>query len=196
MGGHRISPPSCPERPVARGALSSRRAWEAGLKSPEEVMEILEAFDLCGTLRGAAQLAGCDHKTVAQWVEAREAVGGGLPVSVRPRPTVDPFAEKIEEWVERSRGKIRADRAHEKLVAMGYRSARRAERWRPRSGRGARSTAAARARGCASRGCGCSGTTATGPRWRAARRCSSARGWRGAAFGSCCRSGTGRWRRW
>jgi molybdenum-dependent DNA-binding transcriptional regulator ModE len=31
----------------------------------EEVMEILEAFDLTGTLRGAAQLAGCDHKTVA-----------------------------------------------------------------------------------------------------------------------------------
>jgi len=27
-------------------------------------MEILEAFDLAGTLRGAAELAGCDHKTV------------------------------------------------------------------------------------------------------------------------------------
>lgn len=24
-------------------------------------MEILEAFDLVGTLRGAAELAGCDH---------------------------------------------------------------------------------------------------------------------------------------
>ena len=28
-------------------------------------MEILEAFDLVGTFRGAAVLAGCDHKTVA-----------------------------------------------------------------------------------------------------------------------------------
>ena len=28
-------------------------------------MEILEAYDLTGSLRGAAQLAGCDHKTVA-----------------------------------------------------------------------------------------------------------------------------------
>jgi hypothetical protein len=28
----------------------SRRAWRAGLKNPEEVMEILEAFDLTGTL--------------------------------------------------------------------------------------------------------------------------------------------------
>ena len=33
-------------------------------------MEILEAFDLVGTLRGAAVLAGCDHKTVATVVRA------------------------------------------------------------------------------------------------------------------------------
>jgi transposase len=90
------------------------------LKKAEEVMEILEAFDLVGTLRGAAELVGCDHKTVAHWVRAREAAGGGLPVAVRPRPAVGPFADKVEELVERSRGKIRADRAHETLVAMGY----------------------------------------------------------------------------
>jgi hypothetical protein len=30
------------------------------MKKPEEVMEILEAYDLAGTLRGAAALAGCD----------------------------------------------------------------------------------------------------------------------------------------
>ena len=91
-------------------------------------MEILEAFDLAGTLRGAAELAGCDHKTVAHWVAAREAAGGGLPVSVRPRPMVDPFVVKIEEWVDRSRGRIRADRAHEKLVAMGYMGSERTTR--------------------------------------------------------------------
>jgi hypothetical protein len=28
------------------------------VKKPEEVMEILEAYDLAGSLRGAAQLAG------------------------------------------------------------------------------------------------------------------------------------------
>ena len=38
-------------------------------------MEILEAFDLTGTLRGAAELVSCDHKTVAHWVRAREAAG-------------------------------------------------------------------------------------------------------------------------
>jgi transposase len=114
------------------------------LKTSEEVMEILEAFDLTGTLRGAAELAGCDHKTVAHWVRAREEAGGGLPVSVRSRPRVDAFAEKIEEWVDRSRGRIRADVAHERLVAMGYlgseRTTRRAvaatkRRWRAEHGR-------------------------------------------------------------
>jgi transposase len=114
------------------------------LKNPEEVMEILEAFDLTGTLRGAAELAGCDHKTVAHWVRARDEAGGGLPVSVRPRPRVDAFAEKIDEWVDRSRGRIRADVAHQRLLAMGYlgseRTTRRAvaqakRRWRAEHGR-------------------------------------------------------------
>ena len=107
-------------------------------------MEILEAFDLTGTLRGAAELAGCDHKTVAHWVRAREEAGGGLPVHMRPRPRVDAFAQKIEEWVDRSRGKVRADVCHQRLVAMGYlgseRTTRRAvaeakRRWRQEHGR-------------------------------------------------------------
>ena len=127
-------------------------------------MEILEAFDLTGSLRGAAELAGCDHKTVAHWVAARAAAGGGLAVAVRPRPMVDRFAVKIEELVERSRGQIRADKAHETLVAMGYlgseRTTRRAvaeakRRWRQEHGRRT-------GRGSRSRGCGCSGITATG----------------------------------
>jgi transposase len=114
------------------------------LKKAEEVMEILEAFDLAGTLRGAAELCGCDHKTVAHWVRAREEAGGGLPLPMRSRPRVDAFAQKIEELVERSRGKIRADKAHEKLIAMGYlgseRTTRRAvaaakRRWRVEHGR-------------------------------------------------------------
>ena len=57
---------------------------------------------------------------------------------------VDPFAEKIDELVDRSHAKIRADKAHEVLVAMGYegsdRTTRRAvaeakRRWRRRHGR-------------------------------------------------------------
>ena len=51
------------------------------MKKPEEVMEILEAYDLTGSLRQAAALVGCDHKTVAYWVSAagtggRDAGGG------------------------------------------------------------------------------------------------------------------------
>jgi hypothetical protein len=43
-----------------------------------------------------------------------------LPVPVRARPRVDGFAGKIDEWVERSCGKMRAVKAHERLIAMGY----------------------------------------------------------------------------
>jgi hypothetical protein len=114
------------------------------VKKPEEAMQILEAYDLTGTLRGAATLAGCDHKTVARLVAAREAAGGGLPGRARRRPLVDGFAEKIDELVDRSRAQIRADVVHGMLVAMGYagsyRTTRRAvaeakRSWRQRHGR-------------------------------------------------------------
>jgi molybdenum-dependent DNA-binding transcriptional regulator ModE len=36
------------------------------LKSAEEIMEMLEAFDLTGSLRDAAELAGCSHHTVGR----------------------------------------------------------------------------------------------------------------------------------
>ncbi|MGH2950539.1 MAG: IS21 family transposase [Solirubrobacterales bacterium] len=90
------------------------------MKRAEEVMEILEAYDLAGTLRGAAELAGCDHKTVAHYVSERERAGGGWQRGRRPRPRVDRFAEKIDELVDRSKGKIRADKVHERLLAIGY----------------------------------------------------------------------------
>jgi hypothetical protein len=60
---------------------------------------------LAGSLRGAAELAGGDHKTVAHWVRARGGPSGGLPVVVRRHPRVDAFAEKIEALVERSASK-------------------------------------------------------------------------------------------
>ena len=47
----------------------------------------------------------------------------------RPRPQlIDEFLPKIEEWVERSKGKIRADMAHEKLVALGFAGSERTTR--------------------------------------------------------------------
>ena len=86
------------------------------MKTPEEAMEILEAYDVTGSLRGAAALAGCDHKTVARLVAAREEAGGGLPERVRSRPLVDAFAEKIDELVDRSRAQVRAEA--EQLVVV------------------------------------------------------------------------------
>ncbi len=100
------------------------------MKKPEEVMEILEAYDLTGTLRGAAALAGCDHKTVAYWVRLRDEAGG-LPAVERKRPAMQAvFVAKIDELVDRSQGRIRADAAHGKLIALGYQgSARTTRRW-------------------------------------------------------------------
>src|SRR5579875_1477138 len=77
VGGHGFSPRFCPEAPVVGRALLSTRDLRSGaVKKPEEAMEILEAYDATGSLRGAAALAGCDHKTVARLVAAREAAGG------------------------------------------------------------------------------------------------------------------------
>lgn len=91
-------------------------------------MEILEAFDATGTLRGAAQLCGCDHKTVAHYVAERDQGSGDWKRAPRPRPRVDDFAEKIDEWVDRSKAKVRADKVHERLVAIGYQGSERTTR--------------------------------------------------------------------
>ena len=94
-------------------------------------MDVLEAYDLTKSLRGAGKLTGVDHHSVANLVEARASgKPAGEPV-VRSR-LVDSYVDKIEEWVEKSSGKIRADVVHDKLVAIGYtgsdRSTRRAVR--------------------------------------------------------------------
>jgi transposase len=91
------------------------------VKSYEEIMEILEAFDLTGSFRAAAQLAGCSHHTVEHYVALRDA--GALPsllVPVERTKLIDPFLGKVEEWVERSQGKIRGDVVYAKLGPFGY----------------------------------------------------------------------------
>ena len=91
-------------------------------------MEILAAYDLTGSFRAAAELVGCSHHTVARLVTERDAGGPGPRVR-RPR-LIDEFLPKIEQWVYDSHAKIRADKAHEDLVLMGFtgspRSSRRA----------------------------------------------------------------------
>jgi hypothetical protein len=90
-------------------------------------MEILAAYDLTGSFRDAAALVGCDHHTVARYVRAREA--GGLETTpVQREQLINPFREKLEEWVEASRGRIRADVAQRKLESMGYTGSERTTR--------------------------------------------------------------------
>lgn len=100
-------------------------------KSDREIMDILEAFDLTHTAHSAADLAGCDAKTVARYVAVRDA--GRDPTARHRRPMkVDGHRDKIEELVERSAGRIRADVVHERLLALGFdgteRTTRRAVR--------------------------------------------------------------------
>ncbi len=90
-------------------------------------MQILEAFDLTRSFRDAGELAGCDHKTVAHWVTRRDA--GAMSAEAVPRPRlIDPFLPKLEEWMEASKGKVRADIAHDKLVALGFTGSERTTR--------------------------------------------------------------------
>lgn len=107
-------------------------------KSDREIMEILEAFDATGSAHSAARLAGVDLKTVRAYVAARDA---GRPVTgpVRRERLIDPFLDKVEEWIDRSQASVRADVVHERLVGLGFtgdeRTTRRAvhevkARWR------------------------------------------------------------------
>lgn len=92
-------------------------------------MEILEAYDLTGSCRSAAELANCSHHTVARYVALREHGTGPEEVVQRNRERlIDPYLPKIEEWVERSGGKLRADVAHEKLASLGYEGSERTTR--------------------------------------------------------------------
>ncbi len=96
-------------------------------KSDREIMEILEAHDLTRCAWAAARLAGCDPKTVSRYVAARDLERDPRVRMARPR-LAGPYQEKIEEWVERSHGAVRAHVVHEQLRAMGYDGDERATR--------------------------------------------------------------------
>ena len=97
------------------------------MKSAEEIMNMLEAFDLTASLRDAGELSGVSHHTVARYVAARDA-GALSDLTPARAQLIDEYLPKIEEWVERSNGKVRADVAHDKLTALGYRGSERTTR--------------------------------------------------------------------
>lgn len=88
---------------------------------------MLDAYDLTGSLRDAGELAGCSHHTVKRYVDRRAAAGELGLAAIRPQ-LIDEYLAKVEEWVERSKGRVRADVAHEKLVALGYAGSERTTR--------------------------------------------------------------------
>jgi transposase len=97
------------------------------VKNSREIMEILEAYDLTGSYRAAAELAGCDHHTVARYVKMRAA--GQQPDQRRHRArAIDSYLPKIEELVVRSQGRIRADVVHKRIAAMGFTGGERTTR--------------------------------------------------------------------
>ncbi len=133
-------------------------------KSGRQIMEILKAYDLTGCAHSAAQLAGTDRKTVLRYVTLRAA--GAEPADRRRRPrAVDELGAKVEELVDRSSGKIRADVVHRRLTAMGYTGSERSTGGRSprRKQRGGPGTVAPTGRGFRSRRCGCSGPPTASP---------------------------------
>src|SRR5712692_7992269 len=90
-------------------------------------MQILAAYDLTQSYRDAGELAGCSHHTVEHYV-SRRASGDLSAEPARRSQIIDDYLDKIEEWVEASHGKVRADVAHDKLVAMGYQASERTTR--------------------------------------------------------------------
>jgi len=95
------------------------------LKSDGELMEILNAYDLTGSYRAAAGLCGCSHHTVKKAVEDRDR---GLPPAVRRARMVDDWRDVLEGWVADSRGKIRGDKAHQRLQGLGFTGSERTTR--------------------------------------------------------------------
>jgi transposase len=105
-------------------------------KSDREIMEILEAYDTTGVAHSAASLCDADPKTVRRYVQARDLGRAVTGPAARPK-LIDEFLGKVEEWVERSEGKVRADVVHERLAAMEFAGSERTTR---------RAVAAAKAR--------------------------------------------------
>lgn len=151
------------------------------MKCSREIIEILEAYDLTGSYRGAAELAGCDHHTVARYVALRETGQSPVERVHRARP-IDDYLPKIEELVARSNGKVLYIAVSKRLV-LGVGNAPPAG-WsrRPSSGC-AWASIGCFGPGWLSRGRGCSGIGVRAQRLVGEELSCGVPGWRGRGFG-------------
>jgi molybdenum-dependent DNA-binding transcriptional regulator ModE len=63
------------------------------VKSAEQIMNMLDAYDLTGSLLVAGELAGVSHRTVARYVAVRDS---GLAARGVNRPmSIDEFLPKV-----------------------------------------------------------------------------------------------------
>lgn len=93
---------------------------DAGVKSVRDQMEIVNAYALVGSYRGAAALCGTTHKTVKRVLE-RRARGQACRRS-RPAPETNTavVAQLIQERVRQTDGRIGAKRLLPVAEAAGY----------------------------------------------------------------------------
>jgi hypothetical protein len=131
-----MAPPSSPDReivllrvvagapiPAVVAALgvtpaAIRRAEHRAL-SALQPSEILEAFDLTRCAHSAAELAGVHEKAVVRYVAIRDTSRDPF-MPLRRARSIDPFLSKIEELVDSTQGRIRADVVHQRLLAIGF----------------------------------------------------------------------------
>jgi hypothetical protein len=132
-------------------------------------MEILEAFDLTGTLRSAAELVGViTRRWRAGCAPARRPAAGCQSRPGGGRGQMRSPRRSSSGWTACAGGSAPASPISGWWRwAISARSARSAERSRRPSGRGGPNTAGGRGRGKPSLVSGCSGTSATGRHPRA-----------------------------
>ena len=127
MGGQQTSRP-CPSPPLRLAYSSTFAAPPTSEGSRGQ--EVGADHGDTGGIRSAwsaAQLVGCDAKTVAHYVACRDARYDPVRRARRAR-LVDPYLDEIEELIERSRGKVRADVVYDRLLTMGFEGAERTVR--------------------------------------------------------------------
>jgi len=92
------------------------------MKSPRDHMEIVNAYELVGSYRGAAELCGTTHKTVKRVLERRDVGEPRRRMSVTNTAGVQAL---IAERVRGSDGRISAKRLLPIAEAAGYRGSAR-----------------------------------------------------------------------
>ncbi len=100
------------------------------MKDSSQSMEILEAYDLYRSYNQAARAVGCSPNTVRSLVLRRKE--GTLDLRGRKSNAREHLGDDyfgiIRELVEESKGHIRADVVHRRLVAMGFEGSSRTTR--------------------------------------------------------------------